>query len=599
MFMPYYPEELIEEVRSRNDIVAVVGSRVKLTRKGANYFGCCPFHNEKTPSFSVSPGKQMYYCFGCGAGGNVLTFLMNYENIGFQEALTELAGRAGITLPQREMTDDERERDSLRARLLAMNSEAAKYYYYLLRQPAGREGLAYFERRGLSRETMRRFGLGYAANSYDGLYRYLKSKGFTDEELRSSGLVRFSEQKGARDYFRDRDMFPIMDRSSRVIGFGGRILGSGEPKYLNSPETPLFDKGRNLYGLHLARSSRREYFLLCEGYMDVISMHQAGFDCAVASLGTSLTAGHAQLFKRLGKPVILCYDSDTAGVKAAMRAIPILREAGIDSRVLNMRPYKDPDEFIVHEGAEAFEKRIAEAENFFLFESDVWKSGFNLQNPAELTAFHRKLAEELTVFTETMERENYLKAVCERHGISAEHMRGLVNGVGNRRYSAEIVAPDLDELTQESLSRAGKGQTGLTTAAEIILCWAATGNAPAERVAELIREEDMPEPLYREIYRQILQEKRTRGSVIPAALINRFVEDEKGSKLVAAVFSKTLKDEMLPAEKSRLLSENWQRLRREALKTALRSEGLPAAQLQQLVRELAAVPSLKIEEYDL
>ncbi|MBO4873450.1 MAG: DNA primase, partial [Lachnospiraceae bacterium] len=270
--MPLYPEELIEEVRSRSDIAAVIGARIKLTRKGANLWACCPFHNEKTPSFSVSPGKQMYYCFGCGAGGNVITFLMNYDNISFQDAMTELAARAGITLPEREMSEDEKKKERTRQRYFALNGEAAKYFYYLLRDPAGKTGMDYFRRRGLSEETMRRFGLGFASSQYDDLYRHLKKKGFQDDEMLALSLIRFSEDRGARDFFFNRVMFPILDRSNRVIGFGGRVLDSSKPKYMNSQETPVFDKGRNLYGLNLARSSRRPYFLLCEGYMDVISL---------------------------------------------------------------------------------------------------------------------------------------------------------------------------------------------------------------------------------------------------------------------------------------------------------------------------------------
>ena len=247
--MPLYSEELIEEVRSRSDIVAVIGARIKLTRKGANYFACCPFHNENTPSFSVSPNKQMYYCFGCGAGGNVITFLMNYDNVSFQDAMTELAGRAGITLPEREMSEDEKKQERTRQRYFSLNGEAAKYYYYQLRDPAGKAGLDYFTRRGLSEETLRRFGLGYAGANADGLVRYLRKKGYGDEELKALSLARFYEDGGAKDFFRERVMFPIMDRSNRVIGFGGRILSGARradgrelPKYLNSTETLVFDK---------------------------------------------------------------------------------------------------------------------------------------------------------------------------------------------------------------------------------------------------------------------------------------------------------------------------------------------------------------------
>ena len=590
----YYPDELIEEVRSRNDIVAVIGAYVKLSRQGSNYFGCCPFHSEKTPSFSVSPGKQMYYCFGCGAGGNVLSFLMAYENASFQEAMETLAQRAGITLPRREMTQEDRARESRRERLMAANTWAAKYYYYQLRSEAGREGMDYLTRRGLSEETMRGFGLGYAANTYSGLHDFLKSKDFSDEEMSAAGLVKLSE-KGATDRFRGRVMFPILDRNRHVIAFGGRVLGQGEPKYLNSPETLLFDKSRNLYGLHLAKSTRRPYFLLCEGYMDVIALHQAGFDCAVASLGTSLTSGHALLLKRFTQQVILTYDSDGAGVKAAMRAIPLLREAGLDIKVLSMRPYKDPDEFIVHEGAEAYEARIAQAINFFLYESDVWKTEFDLKDPAGQTAFQNRLAQELLIFEDTLERENYLNAVCARHGIDRKALAGRMARLGNRRAEhTNRAEPEAETAEDPSLlGRPREKDEGLKAAQQILLNWAITGKLSAARLEALLRPEDFSVELYREIYRRLLLERRAGRVLLPANLINSYLEDEDNMKTAAAIFSRGLPESASPEEKSRVLTENLRRLRKEAVNRVLREESSPE-QLMQAVADRAAIQTLQI-----
>ena len=283
--MPYYSDELVEEVRSRNDIVDVIGSYVHLQKKGSTYFGLCPFHNEKTGSFSVSPNKQMYYCFGCGAGGNVFTFLMQYENFTFPEAMQELADRVGIELPKQEMTSAQRREADRRTQLLEINKEAAKYFYMLLRGPRGQRAHEYFKKRELSDETMQKFGLGYSAQYSDDLYKYLRSKGYDDEILKETGLVTIDEVRGGHDKFWNRAMFPIMDVHNRVIGFGGRVMGDGEPKYLNSPETKIFDKSRNLYGLNIARSTRKNQLLLCEGYMDVIALHQAGFDEFIKALG--------------------------------------------------------------------------------------------------------------------------------------------------------------------------------------------------------------------------------------------------------------------------------------------------------------------------
>ena len=386
--MPYFSEEIVEEVRQRNDIVDVISQYVHLTKKGSTYFGLCPFHNEKTGSFSVSPHKQMYYCFGCGAGGNVFTFLMQYENFTFGEAMEVLADRAGVTLPKYEMTAQQKREADKKQRLLEINKEAAKYFYTLLRSDRGKLAYSYFSKRQLSDETMRKFGLGYSDQYSDDLYRYLRKKGYDDEILKESGLVSIDERRGGYDKFWNRAMFPIMDVHNKVIGFGGRVMGDGEPKYLNSPETPIFDKSRNLYGLNFARSSKKQQLLLCEGYMDVIALHQAGFDNAVASLGTALTSGHANLLKRYTKEVYLTYDSDGAGTKAALRAIPILKEVGLTTKVINMKPYKDPDEFIKALGAEAYQKRIDEAENSFLFEIRMMEKDFDLTDPEGKAKFY-------------------------------------------------------------------------------------------------------------------------------------------------------------------------------------------------------------------
>ena len=429
----YYPDELVEEVRLRNDIVDVVGGYVRLQKKGASYFGLCPFHNEKSPSFSVSPQKQMYYCFGCGAGGNVFTFLMNYENDTFPEAIKTLADRAGIDLPEIEYSEEMKKEADKKALLLEINKEAAKYFYYQLRSPQGAIGHQYLTKRELSEETMKQFGLGYSNKFSNDLVQYLKQKGYKDETIIQAGLAAGDEVRGVHDKFWNRVMFPIQDINHRVIGFGGRVMGEGEPKYLNSPETMIFDKSRNLYGLNFARSSRRDHIILCEGYMDVISMHQAGFTQAVASLGTAFTSGQANLLHRFTDTVVLSYDSDGAGTKAALRAIGILRENGMTARVLSLEPYKDPDEFIKNLGAEAFEERIKQAENSFLFELRVLQRDYNLQDPDEKTSFYKEIAKKLCNFNDEVERENYIEAVASKYGIGFESLRNMVNQLGNRQ----------------------------------------------------------------------------------------------------------------------------------------------------------------------
>ena len=418
----FYSDELIEEVRSRNDIVDVISSYVSLKKKGSSHFGLCPFHNEKSPSFSVSRDKQMYYCFGCGAGGNVFTFLMEYENMTFPEAMQALAERAGMELPVRESGAEARREADERARLREMNKLAAQYFYVMLHQKRGEKGMQYLQKRGITEETIRHFGLGFADIYRDDLYRFLKQHGYNDEELKSSGLVTINEKYGGSDKFWNRVIFPIMDVNNRVIGFGGRVMGDGNPKYLNSQETKLFDKSRNLYGLNFAKSSRKGELILCEGYLDVISMHQAGFTNAVASLGTAFTPGHGILLKRYTDRVVLSFDSDDAGIRAAMRAIPILKEAGLSIRVLNLSPYKDPDEFIKGAGIEAMEQRIREAKSSFMFQMEQIAKKYNMSDPEDRTKCYHEMAKELAGIEEPLERNNYIEAVSSEYMASKKEL---------------------------------------------------------------------------------------------------------------------------------------------------------------------------------
>ena len=462
----YYPEELIEEVRTRNDIVEVISGYVRLQKKGCNYFGLCPFHNEKSPSFSVSPGKQMYYCFGCGAGGNVITFLMEYENQTFPEAVRTLAQRAGIALPEADDSKEARQADSRRAKLLEINKEAAKYFYYQLRTERGSVGMEYLRKRELSDETMNHFGLGYANKYSNDLIQYLKSKGYSEDLIRDAGLCNVDEKHGMYDKFWNRVMFPIQDINHRVIGFGGRVMGDGKPKYLNSPETEIFDKSRNLYGLNFARTSRKGNVILCEGYMDVIAMHQAGFTQAVASLGTAFTSGQASLLRRYANEILLSYDSDGAGVNAALRAIGILKEAGMTGRVINLEPYKDPDEFIKALGGEEFQKRLDHAENSFFFELRQLQKNYDLSDPEQKTAFHREIARKLCTFSEEVERENYIEAVAQKYHIGFENLRRLVG-----TYAAQTGLAQPVIRPKSGVQKKNTAAEGIKNSQKLLLTW--------------------------------------------------------------------------------------------------------------------------------
>ncbi|HAU88229.1 MAG TPA: DNA primase, partial [Lachnospiraceae bacterium] len=465
----FYPDETIEEVRERSDIVDVISNYVKLKRSGSNYVGLCPFHNEKTPSFSVSRNKQMYYCFGCGAGGNVFTFIMEYENFSFVESVKYLAERAGVDLPAEEYSSVVKREADLKTKLYDVYKTAANYYYYQMRTEQGKKAYEYLKNRELSDETIKHFGLGYSNVYSDDLYRYLKSKGYDDEILHKSGLFTYDEKRGTHDKFWNRVMFPILDVHNKVIAFGGRVMGDGMPKYLNSPETPIFDKSRNLFGLNIARQSRTRKLLLCEGYMDVIALHQAGFNNAVASLGTAFTSQQASLIKRYAEEVYLTYDSDQAGTKAALRAIPILKEAGLTAKVINMRPYKDPDEFIKALGKEEYQKRIEQAMNSFLFEIDVLEREFDFEDPEQKTKFFQETAKKLCTFEDEIERNNYIEAIARKYHITYEDLRTMVNRYGAslsniNRYNTVVKAD------RES-SKPNKEVDGIKQSQKILLTW--------------------------------------------------------------------------------------------------------------------------------
>lgn len=585
----YYSDELIEEVRSKNDIVDVISSYVKLQKKGSSYFGLCPFHNEKSPSFSVSRQKQMYYCFGCGAGGNVFTFLMEYENYSFLEALKYLADRAGVELPRQELSKEARERADTKAILLEINKAAARYFYIQLKERQGERALAYLKGRQLGDDTIRAFGLGYANKYSDDLYRYLKGQGYQDDMIAKAGLITVDEKHAAHDKFWNRVMFPIMDANSRVIGFGGRVMGDGKPKYLNSPETMIFDKSRNLYGLNRARSSRKSYFLLCEGYMDVISLHQAGFTNAVASLGTALTQGHASLIKRYVKEVYLTYDSDEAGTKAALRAIPILREAGISAKVIRMEPYKDPDEFIKNLGKEAFEDRIREARNGFLFGVEVLERDYDLASPEGKTDFLKEVARRLGEFEEDIERNNYIEAVAGRYHVGYEELRKLVVRTAVQNGLAQPVKRPEKPVKE-------KKEDGILTSQKILLTWMIEEPQVFHQISSYIIPEDFTGEIYRKVA-ELLYQQYEEGEANPARILDHFTEEEEHRE-AASLFHTRIRELTTPEEREKALKETVVRVKAHSIgEAAARLDPTDIRGLQRLMeakRQLQDLEKLHI-----
>ena len=580
-----YSRQIIDEVISRNDIVDVISGYIKLKKNGSSYVGLCPFHNEKSPSFSVSGSRQLYHCFGCGAGGNVVTFVMEYEKFTFPEAVKALADRVNMELPEVEYNEQERRDRGIRDKLLEINKFAATYYYKQLRTEHGQLGLDYLKKRGLSDETIQRFGLGYSAQG-SSVYRYLKEKGYDDDILKESGL--FSYERGISDKFFNRVMFPIMDINNKVIGFGGRVMGDAKPKYLNSPETKLFDKSRNLYGLNIARASRKDNLIICEGYMDVISLHQAGFNQAVASLGTALTPGQARLMKRYTDNVLITYYSDEAGVKAAMRAIPILKEAGLSTKVINMRPYKDPDEFIKALGAEAFQERIDKASNSFMYEISVLERNYDRSDPEGETNFERSVAGRLITFSERLERENYMKAVCREFNINYDGMREMVAHYGSREG---LISSKPENAPRQAAPVKKKRESGVRQAEKILLTWMIDDKNVFAKVREYIQPEDFIDPLLNDVASK-LYEQFDAGNVNPASIINTYDTEEEHNE-VAALFSADLSDNLNAAERQRALNDTVIKVKGNSLEYALKNTN-DARQLQDIMTQQVKLKNIHI-----
>ncbi|MBP5159997.1 MAG: DNA primase [Lachnospiraceae bacterium] len=653
--MAFFKNEVIEEVRSRNDIVDVIGSYVQLKKKGSRYVGLCPFHNEKTGSFMVNRDFQTYKCFGCGKRGNVFTFVMEYESYSFPEAVKFLAERAGIVLEERDETEGEKRSREEKAKLLEVNKEAATFFYYLLRDEQGKSAYEYFRGRGLSDETINRFGLGFGGNYSSSLYKHLKSKGYKDDFLKNTGLV-YIEERGSYDRFWKRAIFPIMDAGGKVIGFGGRVMGEAgnSPKYLNSPDTKVFDKGRNLYALWLAKRTKRDYFLLCEGYMDVISLHAAGYDNAVASLGTALTPHQARLISRYVKNVVITYDSDGAGQNAALRAIPILRDCGLGVKVLNMSPYKDPDEFIKALGAEEYEKRIESAQNSFFFEAEAGYEGKDMNDPDVRAQFAARLAQMLAKIEDELTRDSYIKAVSGRYGIDAAMLTRSTNKIGydmmvsesqktareEERRKRELVRADArleaEEAERESAAqgvasseaqgpesageagmartegavasdtrpkpadrakaRAAEARTeGLRRAETLLLTILARNPKLYERIGGIITPESfLSGQLAKKVAAISFDQLANEGQISPARVISNF-EDAERQGFAAGMF--TPADEDLPEDKDlkRAFADVVIKIREEEIAERQAKAGAEkdAQELMRLMKEKAELPNLK------
>ena len=531
------PEAFLQELVERNDIVDVVGSYVRLTkRSGSNQFGLCPFHSEKTPSFSVSPDKQIYHCFGCGKGGGVINFIMEIEGLTFPEAVEFLAKRVGMAMPEQE---DNREAKK-RHRMLELNRDAAKFFYSCLSGPGGGPALDYMAKREITPATAKRFGLGYAPDTWDSLIKAMKELGYSEYELFDAGLVRRGKSGGHYDAFRSRLMFPVIDVRGDVIGFSGRILGDGEPKYMNSPETLVFNKSRNLFGLNLAKKSKSGHIILAEGNIDVVMMHQAGFDSAVASLGTSLTPEQARLISHYTKEVIIAYDSDGAGKKAAQRAIGLLDKLDVKVKVLSMSGAKDPDEYIKTKGADAFRNLLDKSENHIDYRLQTVTDKYDLSVDEQKVAFLKEASDMVARLPGPVERQVYAIRVAGMAGVSndvvvqeVERRRKKLTRSAQRLDARKQAHPEKQFQPKEKEFRYENPESAAAEEGLIRLLYLDQGICRGKTLPE---PEEFSSPVLARIY-SVLKSKFEKGEIISMATVSAVLPPQEAS-LLASVLQK-------------------------------------------------------------
>lgn len=536
-----YPREVVEEVRLQNDIVEVISRYVPLKQKGGSYFGLCPFHNEKTPSFSVNSEKQFYYCFGCGAAGNVFSFVMEMENCDFPEAMQRLAENAHITLPEPEKNAQAIAAEQLKAKLFDIHKAAGRFYYDCLQAEEGKEARAYIEKRQMDPRIARKFGIGYAPDRYEALFQHLLEKGFEKSDILKTGLVLENKDKnGYHDRFRGRLMFPIFDVQARVVGFGGRILGKGEPKYLNSPETILFSKSRNLYGLHFAKAARNRELILVEGYMDMLSIYQAGFHNVVASLGTAFNQDHARTLKRFADDIILLYDSDEAGTNAALRAIPVLTKNGFRVKVTQVPDGKDPDEFIKANGAAEFSRLLVNAVHYISFEIACIRTKYNLNNPEHRVRFATEAAKILAGLDSEIERNVYLGEVSRMTGVEEKAIQREISKLMQKEDAVfQKQAVQRQQNLKSYGTAEGKADKGLREAQRSLLYYSTQQQGVYESLKDVLEREDFTEETFRRAFDYIGELWTTSGHVFPADLVSCF-EETGEQKTVTEIFATQL-----------------------------------------------------------
>ena len=530
-----YSDEIIEEVRQTNDIVDIISQYVHLKRSGRNYFGLCPFHNEKSPSFSVSPDKQIFHCFGCGVGGNVFTFLTKIEGINFVEAVQTLAERSNIQLPTLESGGDNA-KEILKSKVLKVNEFAANYYHENLYKPESKIAQEYVKKRRLTNETLKAFQIGFSG-SFDELYKQLKAQGFEEREILESGLVNKNERGQYIDRYRNRLMFPICDARGRVIAFGGRVLDDSKPKYINSPENVVYSKGRHLFGLNVAKKSKdiKQRLLIVEGYMDVISLHQRGITNVVAPLGTALTQNQGYLLRNNTEQIVLSFDSDEAGQTAKVRAMEILQNMGCDIRVLQMEGAKDPDEYIIKYGNARFQNLVEKAISVIEFKVKLLKQNLNLENTNDKIKFLNEIAKLIAKVDNTIEREVYIEKIADSYDISKEAIYAEVNKL---TYSGEKNSKILEKakpvIRHENNNKIQVSEA-IKKRENTIISILLTGD---EGIYQLIKQnikiEDFKYPINKEIAKKLYEEFEKGNSNINSIIDNLNEEEQNHITMIMA-----------------------------------------------------------------
>ncbi len=586
--MTRYSDELIEEIRSSNDIVDIISQYVVLKRSGRNFFGLCPFHKEKSPSFSVSPDRQIFHCFGCGVGGNVIHFVSKIENINFIETLQLLAERANISLPTLDSTEDNKILE-LKSRLYKLNELAAKFYHENLYNPNSKPAQEYVKKRKLDNKTLKKFLIGYSCN-YNELYNFLKEQGFNEEEMLASNLICKNQNGQMVDRFRKRLMFPIQDVKNRTIAFGGRVLDNTLPKYINSPEGLVYSKGRNLFGLNIAKNSQNKDIIIVEGYMDAISLHQRGIDNAVASLGTALTEAQGRLLTRYGEKVIIGYDSDGAGQAATLRGLEILNNMGCDLRILQMEGAKDPDEYVIKYGSGRFNMLVNEAISLVEFKIKILKNSLNLDNVNDKIKFLNEIAKILSKVTSQLEKEVYIEKIAKEYNISKEAIYAQINKIlyANLKGKKELEARTTIRKQQEAKTEI---QDSGTIRREKILIWLLINN-PEETYAAVhdkILPEDIKNQRNRNIVTKLYEEFKNGNSNINNILdlleesdVN-YVTGIMAENLEITDINKGITDILLPIEREKLITQ------KEEIIKKLESDNLSKDESTELENKLSGI----------